>query len=107
MLWVIERVVSTPTTHAAHHGRHAEDPGTHYRGNYGNLLFLWDVIFGTARITRRRPSAFGLENIAESTWYEELVRPFRAMARAQRAPAGERSAPQEDAAGARVAAEDA
>lgn len=107
LLWVLERVVSTPATHAAHHGRHADDPGTHYRGNYGNLLFLWDVIFGTARITRRRPSAFGLENIAESTWYEELVWPFRAMARAQRAPAGERSAPLEDAAGARVAAEDA
>ena len=84
ILWVLERVVSTPTTHAAHHGRHAEDPGTHYKGNYGNLLFLWDVIFGTARITRRRPSAFGLENIAESTWYEELVWPFRAMARAER-----------------------
>lgn len=107
VLWVLERVVSTPTTHAAHHGRHADDPGTHYRGNYGNLLFLWDVIFGTARITRRRPSAFGLENIAESTWYEELVWPFRAMARAAGAPTGERSIPLEDAAGTRVAAEDA
>ena len=107
ILWVLERVVSTPTTHAAHHGRHAEDPGTHYKGNYGNLLFLWDVIFGTARITRRRPASFGLENIAESTWVEELVWPFRAMARAARAPSASPSTPLQDAAGAGVAAEDA
>ena len=34
---------------------------THYRGNYGNFLFLWDVMFGTAKITRRRPDTFGVE----------------------------------------------
>ena len=32
----------------------AQDDGIgHYTGNYGNLLFIWDIIFGTARITRR------------------------------------------------------
>ena len=30
-------------------------------GNYGNLLFFWDVLFGTARITRQYPPAFGVE----------------------------------------------
>lgn len=79
LLWLLERVISTPTTHAAHHGRHASDPATHYKGNYGNLLFLWDVIFGTARITRRRPKNYGLENVAPATWWEELCWPFRAM----------------------------
>ena len=32
----------------------------HTIGNYGNLLFLWDVVFGTAHFTRRYPPAYGL-----------------------------------------------
>ena len=48
LMWVVERTISTPATHHAHHGRHAEDPAVHYKGNYGNLLFLWDVIFRRA-----------------------------------------------------------
>ena len=27
-----------------------EDENTHYKGNYGNFLFLWDVLFGTAHL---------------------------------------------------------
>lgn len=60
LAWVVERVVSTPTTHFAHHALTQDDGIGHYSGNYGNLLFLWDVLFGTARITRRVPPAFGL-----------------------------------------------
>jgi sterol desaturase/sphingolipid hydroxylase (fatty acid hydroxylase superfamily) len=82
LLWVIERTISTPTTHSAHHGRHAMDPATHYRGNYGNLLFVWDIVFGTAKITRRRPCDFGLENVEPASALEEFVWPFRAMAAA-------------------------
>lgn len=74
--WVLERVISTPATHFAHHGLHASDPGTHYRGNYGNLLFLWDVLFGTARITRRYPEAYGIENEAPQSWTTQLVWPL-------------------------------
>lgn len=44
LMWVVERLISTPATHGAHHGRHAADPATHYQGNFGNLLFLWDVV---------------------------------------------------------------
>lgn len=76
LLWVLERVISTPATHAAHHGRHATDGATYYRGNYGNLLFFWDVLFGTAKITRRRPRAYGLENVAPIPWLEELAWPL-------------------------------
>ena len=65
LMWVVERLISTPATHHAHHGRHAGDGVTHYHGNYGNLLFLWDVIFGTAKITRRYPEAYGVENLDE------------------------------------------
>jgi len=65
VMWVVERVISTPSTHAAHHGKNLSDGVTNYKGNYGNMLFLWDVIFGTAKITRGYPDDYGLENVNE------------------------------------------
>ncbi len=79
LMWVVERLISTPTTHAAHHGLHEADGATFYKGNFGNFLFLWDVIFGTAKITRRRPESFGIEEMAPATWFEELVWPLRQL----------------------------
>lgn len=76
VMWVLVRVFSTPTTHAAHHGKYADDPATHYKGNYGNFLFLWDVLFGTAKITDERPREYGLENVEPETWFRELLWPF-------------------------------
>ncbi|MBH24630.1 MAG: fatty acid hydroxylase [Myxococcales bacterium] len=76
IMWVLERVISTPATHSAHHGKFAADPATHYHGNYGNLLFFWDVLFGTARITRRYPERYGVEQEAERSWQAELLWPF-------------------------------
>ncbi len=63
IMWVIERTISTPATHSAHHGKHKSDGVTHYKGNFGNLLFFWDVLFGTAKITRRYPDEIGVENL--------------------------------------------
>jgi sterol desaturase/sphingolipid hydroxylase (fatty acid hydroxylase superfamily) len=60
LAWVVERTVSTPCTHFAHHALREDDGIGHYNGNYGNLLFFWDVLFGTARITRQYPPAFGV-----------------------------------------------
>jgi sterol desaturase/sphingolipid hydroxylase (fatty acid hydroxylase superfamily) len=60
LAWVLERLVSTPATHFAHHALTQDDGVGHHTGNYGNLLFLWDVLLGTARITRRLPPAYGL-----------------------------------------------
>ncbi len=76
LMWLLSRVISTPATHAAHHGRHQEDGVTHYKGNYGNFLFLWDVIFGTAKITNRRPTVFGLEKVEPASWWQELIWPL-------------------------------
>lgn len=76
LMWVLARTISTPATHAAHHGKHADDGVTYYKGNYGNLLFLWDVLFGTAKISKERPAAYGLENIEPATWQQELLWPF-------------------------------
>ena len=67
IMWVVERTISTPATHHAHHGRHGDDPAVNYKGNFGNLLFFWDVVFGTAKITRQYPSEMGVENLPE-TW---------------------------------------
>ncbi len=76
VMWVVVRTISTPCTHAAHHGKHEADGVTHYKGNFGNFLFLWDVLFGTAKITGRRPERFGLENVEPATWQQELLWPF-------------------------------
>jgi len=75
VMWVVERTISTPSTHHAHHGRHADDPATHYKGNYGNLLFFWDVLFGTAKITRSYPKSYGVENLAPATLGQQLMWP--------------------------------
>ncbi|MGQ7830067.1 sterol desaturase family protein [Altererythrobacter sp. Z27] len=76
VMWVVERTISTPATHHAHHGRHADDPAVHYKGNYGNLLFFWDVLFGTARITRLYPRSYGVENLAPATLGQQLLWPI-------------------------------
>ena len=72
-MWVVERLISTPSTHSMHHGLNEDDGVTHYRGNYGNLLFLWDIIFGTAKITRKRPVSFGIESLKPVTLFSELL----------------------------------
>ena len=76
IMWVVERTISTPSTHHAHHGRHADDPGTNYKGNYGNLLFFWDVLFGTAKITRLYPTSYGVENLPKATLGQQLAWPL-------------------------------
>lgn len=76
VMWVVERTISTPATHHAHHGRHASDPAVHYKGNYGNLLFFWDVLFGTARITRTYPQSYGVEDLPDATLGQQLLWPL-------------------------------
>ncbi len=75
IMWVVERTISTPATHSAHHGRHKSDGVTNYKGNFGNLLFFWDVLFGTAKITRRYPDQIGVEGMAPVTAREQLLWP--------------------------------
>lgn len=76
IMWFVERVISTPATHAAHHGKHASDGVTNYKGNFGNLLFFWDVLFGTAKITRQYPTEFGVENMPDTSVGEQLIWPL-------------------------------
>lgn len=76
LAWVIERTLSTPSTHFAHHGLTADDGVSHPNGNFGNLLFIWDVIFGTAKITRKYPVRFGAWNQVKEPWYVQLLFPI-------------------------------
>jgi len=76
LMWLLERTISTPATHSAHHGLNADDGVTNYKGNFGNLLFFWDVLFGSAKITRRRPTEFGIENLAPVSWQHEVFWPL-------------------------------
>jgi sterol desaturase/sphingolipid hydroxylase (fatty acid hydroxylase superfamily) len=75
LMWVVERTISTPATHHAHHGRYADDPAVNYKGNYGNLLFFWDVLFGTAKVTRTYPQSYGVENLPDATLGQQLLWP--------------------------------
>lgn len=76
LMWVVERTISTPATHHAHHGRHKSDPAVHYKGNFGNLLFFWDVLFGTAKITRTYPQSYGVEELPDATLGQQLLWPI-------------------------------
>lgn len=94
VVWILERTISTPSTHSAHHGLTAEDGVTHYKGNFGNLLFLWDIVFGTAKITHRRPPAYGIEHLSPISWKEELFWPLVRSRRAtSRAPTQQKVLP--------------
>jgi sterol desaturase/sphingolipid hydroxylase (fatty acid hydroxylase superfamily) len=76
VMWVLERVISTPATHAAHHGKYASDPATNYKGNFGNMFFLWDILFGTAKITRSYPTRIGVEGLAPMSAKAQLLWPL-------------------------------
>ena len=79
VMWVVERLISTPATHWAHHALTNADGIGHYKGNFGNLLFFWDVLFGTAHITRQYPAAVGLRDdllFGDEHWVDQMFYPL-------------------------------
>lgn len=78
VMWLVQRVISTPATHWAHHALSQDDGIGHYKGNYGNMLFFWDVLFGTAHITQQYPPAIGLlgDRVhGPERWFYEMFYP--------------------------------
>ena len=71
--WLIERVITLPDTHHAHH---AYGKGAHPNGNYAVTLFIYDVVFGTAKIPNRKQENFGLPISPRLHWAEELLWPL-------------------------------
>jgi sterol desaturase/sphingolipid hydroxylase (fatty acid hydroxylase superfamily) len=74
--WIVERVISTPATHHAHHAASTDDGIGFYKGNFGNMFFLWDVIFGTAHISRQYPKEYGISHYEGDPWYAQLLWPI-------------------------------
>lgn len=79
LMWLVERTISTPATHWAHHAITNEDGIGHYKGNFGNLLFFWDILFGSAHITRQYPAQVGLRDdqiYGKERWFIEMFYPL-------------------------------
>jgi len=74
--WVMERLISTPATHHAHHADTTDDGVGYYKGNFGNMFFIWDIIFGTGIITRKYPSGYGIKHYKEEEWYSQFLWPI-------------------------------
>lgn len=88
LMWVVERSISTPATHWAHHAITNDDGVGHYKGNFGNLLFFWDVLFGTAHITRRYPPQVSLRDdvlFGAEHWTRQMFYPLLQSRRAHSA----------------------
>ena len=88
VMWVVERTISTPATHWAHHALTNTDGIGHYKGNFGNLLFIWDLLLGTAHITRRYPAQVGLQDdllYGQERWYHQMFYPVLQSRRAHSA----------------------
>ena len=76
LAWIVERTISTPSTHFTHHGKTAQDGISDPNGNFSNTFFFWDILFGTAIIHRQYPTEFGLENDPQDGWAAHLYYPF-------------------------------
>ena len=73
--WLLEHTISTPATHFAHHGKTDADGVSNNNGNFGNMFFFWDILFGTAKLTRQYPTNFGIEDDPDDRWYVMLYYP--------------------------------
>jgi sterol desaturase/sphingolipid hydroxylase (fatty acid hydroxylase superfamily) len=76
IMMVLEYFINTPALHRAHHG--LGENGVPY-GNYGQTLFIWDVLFGTATFVKdQRPEYYGTSNqdTMSRPWQEQLWWPL-------------------------------
>lgn len=76
LAWIIERTISTPATHFAHHGKSSKDGVSNPTGNFSNMFFFWDILHGTALITRQYPVEFGIEKDPKDHWAAQLYWPI-------------------------------
>jgi sterol desaturase/sphingolipid hydroxylase (fatty acid hydroxylase superfamily) len=74
--WVLERFISTPATHHAHHAATTNDGIGHYKGNFGNMFFIWDMIFKTGVLSRKFPSHYGIKSYKQEEWQAQIFWPF-------------------------------
>jgi sterol desaturase/sphingolipid hydroxylase (fatty acid hydroxylase superfamily) len=70
----LKYVIATPLYHRWHH---SSDPEARDK-NFGSLLPIWDLLFGTFYVPNRQPTSFGAagEDIPEG-FFAQLAYPFR------------------------------
>lgn len=76
LAWIFERLISTPSTHHAHHADTSGDGIGNYKGNFGNMFFIWDLIFGTGIITRKFPASYGIKHYKQEEWQAQFLWPL-------------------------------
>lgn len=74
--WLLERTISTPATHHAHHAASNADGIGNYNGNFANAFFVWDILFKTSIITRKYPPEYGLRHYMHEEWYVQYFWPI-------------------------------
>lgn len=83
LMMAIERVFNTPSLHRGHHG--LGENGVPF-GNYGQTLFIWDQIFGTATFLGDKiPERYGTIAQDRSKWHQQLWWPFLSLTKAESA----------------------
>lgn len=73
---VLERIFITPSFHHAHHAVSIADGIGNPNGNFGNMLSIWDQIFGTAQFKRAFPTAYGVPNDPDDSWAAHCFYPL-------------------------------
>lgn len=70
---VFEKIITTPD---AHHAHHAYGKTGHTNGNYAVTLFIFDIMFGTAKLPNSKQTNYGLPISQRLHWAEELLWPL-------------------------------
>jgi sterol desaturase/sphingolipid hydroxylase (fatty acid hydroxylase superfamily) len=90
---ILGTVFATPELHRLHHSRRPEELGT----NYGDVLIVWDALFGTRRAPAPRsagPPAVGLPGVeVAQTWWTHLCLPFSGVLKTEEPERCERPPP--------------
>lgn len=70
---VLSALVVTPGLHRVHHSTDA----AHYGTNFGEILTVWDRLFGTWRPPSAEPLRFGVPGVGTQGLAQALAAPFR------------------------------
>ncbi len=71
------RLFVSPAFHAVHHSTDERE----YNGNYGRVLSLWDLVFGTFVRSERTTRRYGVDGMdVPETLVAQFVHPFRELA---------------------------
>ena len=76
ILKVLERIFITPAFHHGHHAVSIVDDIGNPNGNFGNMLSIWDQMFGSAKFTHAFPTKYGLENDKKESWAAHTFYPI-------------------------------